>query len=374
MLNNSIPVCLPKLPVAEKVLPYLQQIDNNRWYSNFGPLHHEFVVRLAKLFNIKSTQLMCAANGTLILELCLKALGVQPGSLCIMPSWTFVATPLAAVAAGLPPFFVDVELESQSINPEKLIENLPLISSFGKIGAVVITAPFGRPVNIASWDKFTEKTGIPVVIDAAAAFDTILQQPEMHVSTTPMMVSLHATKIFGVGEGGILLSTNEDLIDRVESISQFGFTKDNHQSNHIGTNAKMNEYTCAIGLAALDEWLETRNNWKRLSNHYQQFFKETGIQHMLSPDWLTSVCNIIVPNQANALASQLKDLNISTRKWWGEGCHQQPIFKNSHQLCKLKNTDYLQNSVLGIPFYPHIENESISKIHACLSRLTLCIS
>jgi dTDP-4-amino-4,6-dideoxygalactose transaminase len=375
MSKKNIPVCLPRLPLAENIFPYLQQIDANRWYSNFGPLHNEFSSRLAKLFNVSQEQIACGTTGTQLLELCLRALEIKPGSLCVMPAWTFVATPLAAASANLEPIFVDVDLDTQTLAPEKLLEQIPKLKQMGNIGAVMVTAPFGKPVDTLAWDNFTDLTGIPVVIDAAAAFDTMLQLPEMQVRNTPMLVSLHATKVFGIGEGGVLFSQNENLIQRIISMSQFGFTKGKRDSNLLGTNIKMSEYVCAVGLAVLDGWAEIRSEWQVITDHYRKAFKNTGIRDMLSADFISSTCNIIAPLQANALLQELDKQGVMTRKWWSDGCHHQPVFRNSLRGSGLNNTEFLQKSVLGVPFYLEMNLSVIDSIVTRLaesSKETIC--
>lgn len=361
LATKNIPLCLPKLPSVDKILPYLEQIDQNRWYSNYGPLIREFQNRASKLFKVKPTQICCASSGTLLLELCLKAMGIDQGCLCIMPAWTFVATPLAAISAQLEPLFVDVDIETQAIDPVKLEENISSISKIKKIGAVIVVSPFGMPLNVKEWDNFTDRTGIPVIIDAAASFDTVLQLPQMQVSSTPIMISLHATKVLGIGEGSIILSTNEKIINQIECLTQFGFPQGIRNAVSFGTNAKMSEYAAAIGLAALDSWSETRSAWHHVSNHYQNLLNRFGIQHMLSASWVPSTCNIILPNQANTMLDALNATGINTRKWWGNGCHQHSIFKQSRTL-DLSNTEFLCKSVLGLPFFTDMSVEAINHI------------
>ena len=369
MQPSSIPVCKPKLPTADAIFPYLQRIDQNRWYTNFGPLVNEFLFRMTSLFGIPLEHAVSGTNGTILLELCLKAWKLEPGTVCILPSWTFAATPLAVTAAGLLPFFVDVDVDSQSINPEQLLLNLPAITQSHKIGAVIVIAPFGKPVDVAAWDAFTATTGIPVIIDAAAAFDTILQRPEMAIGHTPMMVSLHATKVFGIGEGGLIFSTDEALMLKIKDMTQFGFSRGIRSSHFPSSNAKLSEYVAAVGLAALDNWPEMQSQWLRVARHYQLALNNAGIHHMLSSEWATSTCNIIVPGAADEAGAWLNQHHISSRKWWGEGCHTMPAFQNAPGLYPLQNTEYLRQSVLGLPFYPDMQAQDTEAVVNCLQEM-----
>ncbi len=367
MLPTQIPVCLPKLPTCEHIVPYLKKIDANRWYSNFGPLHSEFIARLAQLFAVTPRQTVLATSGTLLLELCIKAMGIPAETLCIMPAWTFVATPLAAVAAGLNPYFIDVDVESQTIDPVQLELSLASISRFRKIGMVIVTSPFGKPVDVSAWDAFTERTGVPVLIDAAASFDSAMLSAQMKIAKTPMMISLHATKVFGIGEGSVLFSTDEELVYKIEQLSRFGFPNGERCAHYLGTNAKMSEYQAAVGLAAIDIWANTRDAWKQVTNYYITALEEAGIGHMLSTDWVTSTCNIIIPDLADAILNELGVSNIPTRKWWGNGCQHQPAFNDTPRERELENTEYLQQSVLGLPFYLDMTSEQIDKVMLSLT-------
>ena len=119
-----IPVAAPNMPRAADLAPDLERIDAAGWYSNFGPLVLEFEDRLAARFDRGAT-VVTVANGTLALTLALEALDLSRGSLCALPSWTFVATAHAVRMAGLVPWFVDVQTEEGELTPAGLLAALP---------------------------------------------------------------------------------------------------------------------------------------------------------------------------------------------------------------------------------------------------------
>ena len=356
-----IPVHRPQLPTFEQIKLYLERIDKARWYSNFGPLANELETRLAMQFNVVPEMLTTGANGTLLLIAILKALNVPQATLCVMPSWTFVATAAAAVYSGLTPYFVDVDQETQALDPHTLKKQLSSINQ--PIGAVITVAPFGAPIDTKSWDDFTEETKIPVIIDAAAAFDTLGRFPEMRVGKSPCMVSLHATKVLGVGEGGFVASTDADLISRIKSLTGFGFNH-NRDAYLLGSNAKLSEYTAAVGLAALDHWQTTRKQWEIARDHYIEGLQKVKVKHCLSSDWVSSTCNVILPRQADTIADYLKNSGIDTRKWWRNGCHQHAAYKHFPRAKTLDNTEWLSQSILGLPFAVDLEAGVINYICA----------
>jgi len=360
-----VPVHRPRLPAAEALLPYLKRIDDARWYTNFGPLLGEFELRLAAHFDVPIDNVATMANGTLALTIALRASGASAGSRCLMPSWTFPASAGAALAAGLVPHFVDVDRGSWVLRPETALSE---VETVGKVGAVMVVSTFGAPLDRAGWDHFTEMTGIPVLIDAAASFDAVSACPTIRPGRTPIMVSLHATKAFGIGEGGLLLSADAKFVLRCRRLANFGIEPD-RTSALAGINAKLSEYAAAVGLAALDEWPRVRRQWADRTEAYAR--RLDGLRGVaLSPQygdgWVSCYCNVEVDAGAAATGDRLAKAGIATRRWWGPGCHAQPAYWEFARH-PLPATEALAERVLGLPFYIDICDSEIDYVVEALA-------
>ncbi len=360
--SNVIPIMKPRLPKAEQILPYLEQIDESRWYSNFGPLLMSFEEKLAELFEISPGCLMTASSGTQAISAVLRAMEVEAGTFCVVPSWTFVASAGAPTQVGLEPYFLDVDEQSWALEPEAVKEQLKYIP--GRVGAVVVVAPFGAPVEVAKWDAFTEETNVPVIIDAAAAFDSVLNVEGCKIGKTPVMVSMHATKPFGIGEGAFLISNQKLLLSRTRQMTNFGFQADRNIVSR-GMNAKLSEYSAAVGLAALNEWPEKREDWLKAQQYYLDAFAKhpshTVALHM-GNDWVTSVCNVsIPPGMSEQVIEQLNNVGIQARKWWPFGCHQLDAYKDCPRFA-LPVTEILNDTVIALPFSVDIEKDDVDYI------------
>jgi dTDP-4-amino-4,6-dideoxygalactose transaminase len=214
-----IPVLRPKLPDAEALAPWLRRIDQTRWYSNFGPLENLLRQKLGEMAGLSADRTGLFSSGTAALHLALKAMvGDRPG-LCLMPAWSHLGTAAAAVLAGMRPYFLDCSPQSWALD----LDAVEQCAKGMKVGAVVVVAPFGGKIDYEAWDDFHRRTSLPVIIDGAAAFDQFVHQGRsIRWGRTPVMVSLHATKVFGVGEGGLLLSGDPDLMLRTQEFSNFG--------------------------------------------------------------------------------------------------------------------------------------------------------
>jgi dTDP-4-amino-4,6-dideoxygalactose transaminase len=345
-------------------MPYLQAIDSSRTYSNFGPLVRAFEDRLATRFGVPAAAVATVANGTVGLTLALNALGARPGTLCVMPAWTFVASAHAATMAGMVPYFVDVDAATWALDPETVagaISNAP-----GVAGAVMPVVPFGRPIDITAWDRFRACTGVPVVIDAATAFDALVP------GTVPAVISLHATKVFGVGEGGLVISRDTALIQGVRDRSNFGFagTRD---AAMAAANGKMSEYHAAVGLAAIDEWPDVRAEWMAVARAYREALPDSSrlrFQEGFGQSWVASTCVVNVANsEALRIAGVLGAAGVETRRWWGDGAHAHRGTEGSPRT-PVPATEALAKSTLALPFFRDLTTREIQRI-ADLTRETI---
>ena len=354
-----MPVARPRLPSAPAILPYLEQIDEARWYSNFGPLVTAMEARLAARFG-DGARVCTAANATLALALALKAMGAVEGSLCAVPSWTFVATAHAVVQAGLVPWFLDVDPADWMLHPETV--DASLADAPGRVGAVMPVAAFGAPLDIEAWTAFRDRTGVPVLIDAAAAFDTACD------ASIPLCVSLHATKPLGVGEGGFFACDDHALLEHFRRLTSFGFLGA-RESAFPSSNAKLNEYAGALGLVGLDVWPATRLRWLRAAQLMRIALldlPQVRLQPGWGVSWIGSTCVVeLAEGAAGAVEQALEASGVQTRRWWGLGCHESPAFAGAPQTA-LPITERLARSCIGLPFAVDLSEDEVSRIAVAL--------
>jgi dTDP-4-amino-4,6-dideoxygalactose transaminase len=346
---HRLPVARPWAPPAEALLPYLHQIDANRWYSNFGPLLTRFEQRLADRFAAPTAIATCI-NATQAITLTLRALDVQPG-LCLMPAWTFVATAHAAMAAGLTPHFLDVDPQTQV---PRLADVRAAIAR-GGVSAVIIVAPYGAPLEPGPWEALMGATGVPVLIDAAAAFDTLNR------AALPTLVSLHATKLLGVGEGGYLACEDAELVARFRAQTTFGF-QGNRESLVPATNAKLSEYAAAVGLAALDGWPSIRMRYALTAQKLRlalALIPEVTFQPGWGTHWVSTTCVVrLADGGADLLEASLAESGVDTRRWWGGGCQASPAFA-ACPADPLPRSEQLARETIGLPFAADMDEDDI---------------
>lgn len=347
-----IPVMRPRLPAAEALLPYLRRIDQTRIYSNMGPLSNLLAERLGRHLG---GEVLPVANATLGLSVALAASVPASGRLCLMPSWTFAASGHAAQAAGLTPFLVDVCPHSQALTPKQALDALQKAPE--QVAAVMVVAPFGAPLDPLPWQDFRNRTQIPVVIDAAAGFDSV------KVSAVPTVVSLHATKALGAGEGGFITCTDTELMNRARAIANFGFADGKRLASLVGFNAKISEYQAAVALTALDHWPQTRHALATVLCKLRQVLPESKLwwPDGLGGSWVVSTTALLFSGEAEPLAAHCLSQGIATRCWWGGGLHDQPAFAACPTLA-LRTTRDLARRSIGLPCYLDMTDAEIDQI------------
>ena len=363
LLDLPIPICKPLLPPAESILPYLRRLDASRIYSNFGPLVREFEARFAQSCSVKDLRLVTAANGTLAIQAALMARckGVsQSRNLCLLPAFTFAATVTAVISAGLVPMFVDVDAATCVIDLDRLQDKEIL----RRTAAVLTVASFGHLPDLVQCNAFEARTGIPVIVDAAGCSDALLSGAVTSLEGATVALSFHATKAFGIGEGGAVATSDASLAHDIRTITNFGFDAD-RVARLPGINAKMSEYTAAVGLALLDQWPEFRVRYSSVLASYRKHFaaiQNTG-RFWLEPNWITTYPHVIVRSETerDRLMQALKDAQIDSRRWWMDGCHNTPAYGNVARL-PLPNTERWVANLVGLPLSVDLDDEKVRYI------------
>lgn len=369
--NWKIKCLVPDLPSAEDVLPYLKRVDQNRWYSNFGPLVREFEHTMASMFKEASpalaatraerTNVATFSSATTALELMLRASGLKKPARILTPALTFSATAASIEITGHTPVFCDVDSDNWCLTPEIAKR----ISEKHQIDAVLPVAIYGYPIELDTWAEFQRDTGIRVFIDAAAALGNQLIHPDI-----PICFSLHATKPFGIGEGGLLVASDQ-LVERARNLSNFAFC--DGTSREVGTNAKLAEVLAAYGLAQITRFPEVQARRKQVLDQYIALLGEEHF-HPLTKDYVPGTLLIDAPGKAAALERALSDARIQTRKWYFPPLNEHIAFQSAEIIrgddgTLLPHIDDLKNRLIGLPFHAFLTESDLQEIASVVSKV-----
>jgi dTDP-4-amino-4,6-dideoxygalactose transaminase len=225
--------------------------------------------------------------------------------------------------------------------------------------------PFGAPFDPQRNQKYDY-----VIVDAAASIGS----EELDLSAIKegwaVVFSLHATKVLGLGEGGITVFGSKHFADEFRAWINFGFLG-SRNSILTGINAKMSEISAAYGHAALDNWEREKEDWKRAQLSSIKIGEYFGINSVtanysgVNPYWIADFKS---PEKALKTQKILSAQGIETRNWWGLGCHKMPAFEKFAVGKKFELTDLIANQILGLPLYREMTTDDFEYISNTLSR------
>lgn len=352
------------MPDADALRPWLKRIDAARWYTNFGPLVTELESKLTSCF-AKDTHAVTVNSATMGLELALIALDLPPGARVLLPGLTFAASAAAVLRAGGVPVFADVDPDEWLLTPA-IAER---VASEMRLGAVMPVSTYGAPQGSAEWDAFVVRTTLPVVMDAAAAFDT-----QKMGSRFTAVFSMHATKVLGAGEGGFVAAADAALLERVRRLSNFGVDVTTGSVETAGANGKLSEYHAAAALAALENWPRQRATRVRLHQTYLHALRDACPEvrpQRRPPDRAYSIFPVLLPEGHSApnVQRRLAAEGIESRRWYCPTLDRHPAFSAMERAGTLEQCQVLTARLLALPFHPFLGAADVERVCRTLARL-----
>ena len=270
-----LPFARPSITDAER-RAVLKVLDSG-WLTT-GPEVKAFEERFADF--VGSRHALALNSATAGLHLALEALGIEPGDEVIVPTWTFAASAEVVVYLGARPVLIDVERDTLNASLESVL------AAIGPHTRAVMAVHLGgRPVAIANLVAALEPLGIPVIEDTAHAFPSRLGGSGRMAGTVGRAgaYSFYATKTITTGEGGMLVTDDDEIAARARLMSLHGIGRDAwkryaaggswyYEIEDAGFKYNMSDLAAALGLAQLaraDELLAAR---RQLVAWYQVAF------------------------------------------------------------------------------------------------------
>ena len=298
------------LPDKQKYQCYIDEIYENGWITNNGPLVQRLEQRLAEYLGVKNIVLV--SNGTVALEIAYRTLELK--GFVITTPFSFVATTSSLVTNGLLPIFADINPETFNIDPHKIEASITKNTS-----AILGVHVFGNACEVEKIEQIAKQNNLKVIYDAAHAFDVKYKGKSVLNYGDISTLSFHATKLFHTIEGGALIINDDDLVQKARYLINFGI--ENFESiPELGTNAKMNEFEAAMGLCVLDDIEKIKRNRKNILDTYQSLLRELVLfqEQNTNATENYSYFPIVLKNedQLKKVQSALNEQNIFPRRYF----------------------------------------------------------
>ena len=307
----------------------------SNWIAPLGPQVDQFESEFSEVVGVAHAAAL--SSGSAALHLALLMLGVGPGDEVLCPTLTFGASAFAITYVGATPVFVDSETESWNADPELVCEALEEAGGRGRLPkAAILVDLYGQSADWAPVVETCERFGVPVIEDAAEALGATYHGKPVGGFGRIGVFSFNGNKIITTSGGGMLVSDNEDLVERARFLAtQARDPAPHYQHSEIGYNYRMSNILAAIGRGQL-RVLEDRVSARRANfEHYcRELGDVPGVEFMPEASWgrctrwLT--CLTIDPDVFGATREDvrlaLEGENIEARPVW-KPMHLQPVFK-----------------------------------------------
>lgn len=336
-----------------KFKAYVEGIYARGWLTNHGPLLGELEERLKEYLGVK--HIILTNNGTLALQVAYRALNL--GGSAVTTPFSFVATSSSLQWEGIRPLFADIDPATWNISPDHIESRIEADTS-----AIVGTHVFGNPCAVERIEQIALKHKLKVIYDGAHAFavrhagQSVLNWGD--VST----LSFHATKLFHTIEGGAIITNDDEIAKRAYLLCNFGIS-DVDKIDSIGINAKLNEFSAAMGLCILDDIeniLEERAEiayryTSRLENYLdlQQTETDSRLNHSYYPVALRN------EQQLLRIRTALNHRDINPRRYFYPSLDTLEYLQPQTPQCESRA---LSERVLCLPIYPGLQKSDQEKV------------
>ena len=357
----------PNLGDREKLLRRITQILESKWLTNGGPFVQEFEKRVADLTGVRHCIAMC--NGTVALEITIRTLDLT-GEV-IVPSFTFVATAHALQWQQITPVFCDIDPRTHNLDGAKL-ERLITPRTTG----ILAVHLWGRPCAIDQLQALADRHGLALFFDAAHAFGCKFKGRSIGGFGKAEIFSFHATKYVNSGEGGAVVTDDDDLAARIRLMTNFGFSGYDKVIS-LGTNGKMSELSAALGLTnleSIDEFIIA--NRANFELYREELAKIPGLSLIRydeneNPNYQYVVVEVDAAETGvtrDQLVAVLHAENVLARKYFYPGIHRMEpycsLFPNGGR--HLPETEAIAERVLVLPTGSAVTSADIVKICAII--------
>ena len=361
---NFIPVNEPLLYGNEK--KYLYECIDTGWISSEGPFVKEFEQKMSAGVNRKYG--IAVSNGTAALEVAVQALGIKEGDEVIMPTFTIISCAMAVTKAGAVPVLIDSDLYTWNMKVEEIEAKITF-----RTKAIMIVHLYGLPVEVDKILELAKKYNLKVIEDAAEMQGQTYNGKPCGSFGDISTFSFYSNKHITTGEGGMVVTNDEELAERCRMLRNLCFRKDvRYVHDEISDNYRFTNLQAAVGLAQLEKLDEFVEKKRQLGRYYTR--KLCDIEGLILPvvrtdyaDNIYWVYGIVLDKNVNAdnkmIQKYLKEEGIGSRTFFW--CmHEQPVYQNQGMFSgeTYSNAEYLARKGFYIPSGLALTEEQMEQV------------
>lgn len=362
------PVCEPFL--AGNELKYATDAIKSGWISSSGKYVTRFEEKFAEYCGAQHASTAC--NGTAALHLALKAADIGEGDEVIIPNFTMSATAFAVCYVGAKPVFIDAHPDTWNIDSDLITEKIT-----EKTKALLITSIFGNPCDMKKIQTLSAKKNLVLIEDAAESIGAEYDGKKTGNLADITAFSFYANKNITTGEGGMVVTNNEEMHKKVNYFKNMCFPlqgKRIYIHNDIGFNYRLSNVLCAIGLAQLEKAdfyrdcrMKNAAIYKKCLRNVPGIIFQKDTENALNVHWMNSIIidENLFGHTRNEFMAFLEHELIETRLLF-TGMDKQPALqkylKNNYDSSHYPVSEFLTNNGLYLPSGSALKKSDIEVI------------
>lgn len=352
--------------VTKSFLPPKKDYENqvNRIFesgqlTNQGPLLKELEKKISDSFKIENFHYV--TNGTIAIQLAMKALDIEDGEIITTP-FSYVATTSSILWERCKPVFVDIETDNFTIDADKIEKAIT-----PQTKAIIAVHVFGYSCNIEKIDAIAKKYNIKVIYDAAHAFGCVYKNKSLISYGDISTCSFHSTKLFHTIEGGACVVKDKEISDKIELIKKFGHIGDNHLC--LGINAKQSEFNAAMGLANFPYLKNIISSRKTICDFYDKelfgLVKRPLSQSNLEYNYAYYPVVFDSEEQLWKVFNALNEENIFPRRYFYPSLNTLPYITEKYEC---PNSEDISKRIACLPLFYDMTTAQVQKIYNVIKK------
>ena len=309
---------------------------------------------------LKTRHVISVNSGTAAIHAALLAVGIKQDDEVLLPSFTFVATANAVVAAGGRPIFVDIKKDDYTMDVSDLK------SKITKKSKVIIPVHlYGHPSDLGEMGELANKHSLDIVEDACQSLGSTYKKKQTGTFGTLGCFSLYASKVLTAGEGGAVATDSDELADKLKMIRNHGMVE-GHDTSMLGLNLRLPELSAAVAKVQMQKLVKMlglrRHNAELLSklllaSSKKYSFKipeETGDKKF---NWY--LYTIAFQDGRDRIKDYLIQNNVGATVYYNPAVHNMPFYMQVAPKTKLPATEWCADHVLSLPVHPQVAEADI---------------
>ena len=328
-MTHVIPITEPDLSGNEA--RYLQDCIASTYVSSVGPFVSRFERQVAEATG--SADAVATSSGTTALHAALIAIGVAPGDLVLLPTFTFIASANAISHCGASPWLIDVDRGSWALDARLMRQALE--SDTRHDGERLVHVPTGRRVaaimpvyalgSAAGMDQVVavaREFRLPIVADAAAALGAVTRgRPVGQLGADLSVISFNGNKTVTSGGGGAVIGNDLGALKALRHLTSTARLGDDYTHDRVGYNYRMTNLQAAVGCAQMERWQDLVAAKRRIRARYDAALHGlNGIGAFPTDDdgacWLSGITLGPAAPPLGQVRQRLRDAGIEARPFW----------------------------------------------------------